>query len=371
MTVRKRETRDGKSRLFIEIRYRTADGRRLRFRRDASVQTKTAALAEERRLLAELERTGTLEQISQTTEGDDEPAPVSFSEAVRHFRETRLKLLKPSTRITYNDRLDRILVPRFGDVGLADIKCEMLQELEVDLAEDKLAPSTRRNVQIVVRSVMHSALDAGMFAQMPRFPRLPKVPRKTPNPIHRDDIDAFLSKSSVTFKVAIGLAGFAGLRRSEVIGLRWSDVDLKGNVITVRRAITRGEETTPKSGKPRPIPIAQPLLVMLEGAAPSKKSPWAPVAVTRAGKHWGEFGLNQAFKRAQKRAGRSGASFHDLRHFFITELFRMGVSAPVVQQLAGHADLATTQRYADMVASDLTAAIAAFSLPGRVGAEGV
>ncbi len=86
---------------------------------------------------------------------------------------------------------------------------------------------------------------------------------------------------------------------------------------------------------------------------------------------WGEYGLNQAFKRAQKRAGRGGASFHDLRHFFITELFRKGVSVPVVQQLAGHADLATTQRYADMVASDLTAAIAAFSLPGRIGAEGV
>jgi len=175
----------------------------------------------------------------------------------------------------------------------------------------------------------------------------------------------------VTFKVAIGLAAFAGLRRSEVIGLRWSDVDLKGNVITVRRAITRGEETTPKSGKPRPIPIAQPLLVMLEASAMSKKSPWAPVAVTGAGKLWREYGLNQSLKRVQKRAGRSRASFHDLRHFFITELFRKGVSAPVVQQLAGHADLATTQRYVDMVASDLTATIAAFSLPGRVGPEGV
>jgi site-specific recombinase XerD len=51
---------------------------------------------------------------------------------------------------------------------------------------------------------------------------------------------------------------------------------------------------------------------------------------------------------------------HDLRHFFVTELFRQGVSAPVVQKLAAHADPSTTQRYADMVASDLTAAIAKF-----------
>ena len=78
----------------------------------------------------------------------------------------------------------------------------------------------------------------------------------------------------MTSKVAIGLAAFAG----------WSDVELKGNVITVRRAITRGEETTKKSGKPRTIPMAQPLLVMLEAAATFNNSPWASVAATRAGK---------------------------------------------------------------------------------------
>lgn len=103
----------------------------------------------------------------------------------------------------------------------------------------------------------------------------------------------------------------------------------------------------------------------------AKASSWAPVAVTRAGKPWGEHGLNQAIKRVLKRTGRSGASFHDLRHFFITELFRKDVSAPVVRQLAGRTDLATTLRYADMVASNLTAAIAASSLPSRVGTEGV
>jgi integrase len=86
------------------------------------------------------------------------------------------------------------------------------------------------------------------------------------------------------------------------------------------------------------------------------------------GKDWAE-----AFHRAQARAGRSGFSFHSLRHFFITELFRNGLPAPAVQRLAGHAELTTTQLYADMVASDgssttprrrLKAAIATFSVAG-------
>ena len=69
-------------------------------------------------------------------------------------------------------------------------------------------------------------------------------------------------------------------------------------------------------------------------------------------------------RKSQDRAGKSGC-FHDLRHFFATELFRRGASAPVVQQLLGHRDLATTQRYADLVASDRRAAIALFDGAGN------
>lgn len=297
MTIRKRESRDGKSRLFIEIRYRTADGRSMRFRRDASVQTRTAALAEERRLLAELERTGTLERVpTSSAEDSKEPEPVTFSEAVRHFRGTHMKTLKPSTRITYNERLDRVLLPRFGEVKLPELDGEKLQALDAKLLNDEIAASGRRNIQIIIRSVLRTAVEAGLLEQMPKMPKLPRVERKAPNPLHRDDVDAILAIASPSARLAFALAAFAGLRRSEVVGLRWSDVDLKGNVITVRRAITRGEETTPKSGKPRAIPIAVPLRAILEPLASKKKTPWSSVATTTAGKLWGEFGLNQAFQ---------------------------------------------------------------------------
>jgi site-specific recombinase XerD len=94
------------------------------------------------------------------------------------------------------------------------------------------------------------------------------------------------------------------------------------------------------------------------------------VAITARGKPWGEFGLNQAFGRAMKRAKLDGWSFHDLRHFFVTELFRNGASAVAIQQLAGHADLATTQRYADLDANDLRSAIARIDGNGVETARG-
>ena len=144
-------------------------------------------------------------------------------------------------------------------------------------------------------------------------------------------------------------------------GLRWSDVDLRANTLTVRRSITRRQETTPKSGDHRVVPLAGPLRALLDAARVSRpKSPWADVALTAHGKAWGESGLNQAFQRAMLRAKRDGLSFHDLRHFFVSELFRKRAAAPAVQRLAGHANLATTQGYADVEASDLRATVLLF-----------
>jgi len=78
--------------------------------------------------------------------------------------------------------------------------------------------------------------------------------------------------------------------------------------------------------------------------------------MTSDGKPWGEYGL-QALKRAIPaipKAGLEGSwMFHDLRYFFVTQLFRRGGSAPAVQALAGHLHLATTQIYAHMVEADL------------------
>ena len=338
MTVRK-ETRAGQTRWVIDIPYRTSDGKPKRYRRDAQVQTKTAAHAEDRRLYAELGQRGSLPGAGDKPDPEPEPHRYTFAEAVRHYRATHMKTtLKPATRASYENRITMLLVPRFGDLPLEAVDRAAMTELDVELAEDELLPSTRAKVQIAL-------------------PPLPRIGRKVPNPMRREDLDAILAVSSPSAPLACELAAFAGLRASEVRGLRWSDVDLKVGTLTIRRGITLGIETTPKSHHQRLIPLARTLRATLERAVSERRGPWAPVSLTALGKPWGESGLNQAFQRAQERAGRSGWTFHDLRHFFVTELFRNGAPAPAVQLLAGHADLTTTQRYADLDANDLRRAV--------------
>src|SRR5690606_22751752 len=119
----------------------------------------------------------------------------------------------------------------------------------------------------------------------------------------------------------------AGLRASEVRGLRWTDVDLNARTLTVRRAICQGLEAPPKSGHERVIPLTDELHQALVDAPKNKLQPWGPVAPCSKGTVWKESGLRAAFQAACARAGISGWRFHDLRHFFVTDLFRNGASA--------------------------------------------
>jgi integrase len=360
VTIRK-ETRGGKPRWVIDIPYRTAAGRKERYRRDAQVQTKAAAEAEHRRLLAELATSGSL-RVEAITEPASQAAEYTFAEAVKYYRATQMQTgLKPSTRASYNRWLDAVLVPRFGAQPLHALDGRSLGELDAELVADELTPSTRANIQCVYRSVLRCAVAAGFLAVMPAMPRLPKIGRRIVRPMPRSDLDTLLALSAQSARLAFALIAFAGLRPCEIRGLRWTDVDLVRGTVTIRRGITRGEETTPKSHHQRAVPIAAPLRRLLEPAAKQKANPWSPVALTARGQPWGEFGLNQAFRRVLKRAKITGWTVYSLRHFFVTELFRLRAPAPTVQRLAGHSDLATTQRYADVDASDLRAAIELFN----------
>jgi integrase len=113
-----------------------------------------------------------------------------------------------------------------------------------------------------------------MLKAMPVLPPLPKVGRKAPRPMRRDDPEAILSVTNAEGRLAFELAAFTGLRASELRRLRWSDVDLKIGIITVRRGITLGIEVTPKSHHQRVIQIGPRLRAALGTAEPNKKSPW-------------------------------------------------------------------------------------------------
>jgi integrase len=280
-----------------------------------------------------------------------------FEEVAKGYLETYApSRLKPSTKHGYENVIRRILVPRIGSLRLDAIDGAVVRKIDAQLATDGAQASTRRNVQAILRSVIcRYAVEMGILEKATTFPSLPKVGRKIIDALTQEELEKILATSSPQHRRAFMLAAYAGLRAGEVRGLRWRDVDLTAGRLVVRRSICRGVEATPKSGHERIVPLAVVLRVELEKT--EKRERDQPVSLNRQGEPWSEFTLALAFQRATKRAGLEGWRFHDLRHYFVTALFKSGAPAPTVQALAGHADLATTQRYAHVATLDLEAAI--------------
>jgi integrase len=162
------------------------------------------------------------------------------------------------------------------------------------------------------------------------------------------EVRAFVRAAESEQDAAIFLtAAFAGLRLGELLGLRWRDVDFAGESIHVRSNFTRGEETTPKSGKGRVVPMAPEVAQALAklGQRDHSTGDRDLVFVNDIGGHVDDHRMRRRFKTALKRAElRADFRFHDLRHMFGSTMIRR-VDPRVLQGYMGHASITTTEMY--------------------------
>jgi integrase len=153
--------------------------------------------------------------------------------------------------------------------------------------------------------------------------------------------DRLLKVASNTVRALVIAALETGMRRGELLSLRFADVDLDRNVIHIRAE-------NAKSKKARDIPIAttrlRSLLTFLSMDANRKrKMPEAPVFANRVGERLRDF--RDAWLDALKRAQIADLRFHDLRGEFASRLVEKGVPLSQVRDLLGHSSIVTTERY--------------------------
>lgn len=371
MTVRKK-TRRGKPRWVIEISYNdTETGVRTVFRQDACVQTKTAAESEDRRKLVELGKTGrilTARQRRAATEKKNEVAKrecIPFKTACEVYEKTKAATrLKRTTRRGYFVSLNVHLLPRWGELPVNEIGFTHFDRLDADLIGAGLKPASRANIMCAGRSVLRHCMDRGELDDLPRLPRLPKGGEAVLRIPDEPTVDALIAAAPRYLRLPLILAADAGKRAGEIRGARWSDVDLVKGTIVVRETVYFGVRDTPKSGHEREIPLTPRLRAELERAAIAPHHPTDPLAPNSRGRVWGESSLAHAMKRLLMKLELEPFKFHSLRHYFVTQLFKAGVGAPTVRDLAGHRHMQVTARYAH---SDEAARRAAIAALGRLG----
>ncbi len=156
------------------------------------------------------------------------------------------------------------------------------------------------------------------------------------------------------------LGGEAGLRCGEMIALEWADVDLTTRQLCVERADWDGYVTTPKGGRLRYIPLT----VRLTQALREHRHLRSPRVLC----HEGGKGLNRNVvlgwvRRAARRAQIEKTGVHVLRHTFCSHLAMRGAPARAIQELAGHANITTTQRYMHLSPAAIEGAIRLLDQP--------
>ncbi len=141
-------------------------------------------------------------------------------------------------------------------------------------------------------------------------------------------------------------AAFTGLRRGELIALRWRDIDFAGSTLRVRASYAAGELTAPKSGKVRAVPLARDVAAALAPLGQRERFTGDDDLLFpgQLGRRIDPDALRKRYHPARERAGLRRLRFHDLRHTFGT---RMIAKADIlrVQEWMGHADIDTTRRY--------------------------
>jgi integrase len=138
------------------------------------------------------------------------------------------------------------------------------------------------------------------------------------------------------------LGGDAGLRMGEIIGLEWRDVDRVKGQLCVERSDWRGEVTAPKGGRLRYVPMSPRLVTALSRHRHSRSS---RVLCAADGSALTQWMIRDHVERAARRANVPFKGVHHLRHTFCSHLAMAGTPARIIQEVAGHQDIRTTQRY--------------------------
>jgi integrase len=275
--------------------------------------------------------------------------------------------LKPSGIAAKKSILRNHLVPAFGRKRLDAITSEDVQGLKVQLKHR--SPKTVNNVLTVLNTVFTAAMDWGVIDAKPCVVRLLKVPRTCASfhdfGAYNRLVEAARRLEDNAYLVVL-LGGEAGLRCGEMLALQWRDVNLATGLLTVERSDWKGHVTTTKGGRVRHVPLTKRLKVALETRRHLRGS---RVLSGREGRPLTQKMVQNLVKWAARRAG-VPHGVHILRHTFCSHLAMRGGSARSIQELAGHQDLATTQRYMHLTPATLDATIRLLDPPETDSAGG-
>jgi integrase len=268
--------------------------------------------------------------------------------------------LCPTTFYQYQMTCTRHLIPRLGHIRLVDLQPDTIQNLYLAKIQEKVGYRTIQMIYAILRRALELAVKFGYIQRNPAALTIPpKVISKEIIVFNVRQAKRFLcaadnDKNGMLYHLAL----VTGLRQSELLGLKWSDIDWSKRILSVQRQLKR-------NGKPddyfSPLKTRHSKRVVLMGITTRDKLREhfrnQEIIKNLAGDHWidnelifptiigtpkNQSNLYREFKVFLKKIGLPDIRFHDLRHTSATLLLNSGISPLVVSRRLGHCNLNMT-----------------------------
>lgn len=271
--------------------------------------------------------------------------------------------LAPRTVELYSYLCRVHLVPEVGKIAIIDLNSQQLQHLYSKKLASGLSPRTVQLCHVVIHKALKKAAIVNLIPRNPAdFVDKPRIERPAIHPMNEEDINTFLEAAKQgEYHNLFFCYLFTGMRRSELLALRWCDVDLLGMTVSVVRSMeylnkvehhVRFKEAKTK-GSHRLIALS-PANVMvlrqqLEYQQNVRKSLNLPV-IKDDDLVFSRFdgspllpdSISHAWRKLIRRCNLKGVRLHDARHTMATVMFKQGVHPKIVQERLGHSRIATT-----------------------------
>jgi integrase len=261
---------------------------------------------------------------------------------------------KPSTLRGYEEALRTRILPALGGAKLSEVTRTDVQDLADRLLAEGLDPSTIRNALMPLRVLYRRAVARGEVGLNPTTGlELPAVRGRRDRIASRREAHELLAALDADDRALWATAFYAGLRRGELMALRWEDVDLAAGLIRVERSYDprAAEYIEPKSraGKRR-VPIAAALREYLIAHRLRSGRAAGLVFGRDAVTPFDPWQVNARARRAWKRAGLTRIGMHEARHTFASLMIGAGVNAKALSTYMGHASITITlDRYGHLM----------------------
>jgi len=248
----------------------------------------------------------------------------------------------------------KLLNDKFKLYPLRNLTLPVLEVYQSEL-QAKYAPATVNKRMKILRHMLSKASDWNMVEDEVRR-RAYKVKLQPENNgrlrfLQKSECVRLIDNCADHLRPIVTMALHTGMRRGEILSLRWDNVDLHHRFIFLGSSVT-------KTGQRREIPISDLLAAVLTSLPRQDDIPWV-FFDKHTKKHIGD--VKRSFATACKNAGIKDFHFHDLRHTFASHLVMAGVDITTVSRLLGHTTLKMTLRYAHLAPGHLSAAIEALS----------